>query len=340
MIKELFNKLLSKVDLNLVEAKTLLDEIMNGNVNNSLLAGILTAMRLKGVTSMEIAGFVKAMREKSLKFDINNKDVIDVCGTGGDNSGTFNISTAVAFVVAGVGVKVAKHGNRSISSKSGSADVLEQLGVNINLPLEASKEAIDKIGITFLFAPSYHPAMKYVANVRKELAIRTIFNMLGPLTNPALVNKQMIGVFSNEAAKLMAEASMYLNFEKVCFVCCEDKYDEILLNGVSNVFEYNGNGKINNYAISNESFGYTKVNLIDIKGGSAETNANIIRDIFSGKKTKGCFTTVTANAAMALYCSNFSKDLMICKNAAEESILSGKAKSKLEQLIELSNNYR
>ena len=339
MTKKIFEKLLAQKDLSIDESAILMEEIMNGNVNNSLLAGILTSMRLKGVTSLEIAGFAKVMREKSLKIKSTNGEAIDVCGTGGDKSGTFNISTAVAFVVAGAGVKVAKHGNRSISSKSGSADVLKELGVNITLPREISEKALEEIGITFLFAPQYHPAMKHAAPVRKELGIRTVFNMLGPLTNPASVNKQMIGTFSNEAASLMAEAATHLNFERVCFLCNENKYDEILLNGKTEIFEYNGNGKIKNYQISNKTFGYDTVELNEIKGGSAEINAKIIEDIFNGTNTNGGFTTVVANAAMALYCSKYSDDLSVCQNTAEDSIVNGAAKNKLEELIKFSNKF-
>ena len=284
-----------------------MNEIMSGNVNNSLLAGILTSMRLKGVTSKEIAGFVKVMQEKSLKFNGDNSDAIDVCGTGGDNSGTFNISTAVAFVVAGAGIKVAKHGNRAISSKSGSADVLRELGVNITLPLEISEKALDEIGITFLFAPQYHPAMKNAATVRKELAIRTIFNMLGPLTNPAGVNKQMVGAFSNDAAKLMAHASIHLNFERVCFLCCDDKYDEILLNGTTELFEYNGNSTIKNYQITKETFVYDNV---------------------------------AANAALALDCAKYSDNSTQCKEADEKSLTTGAAKNKLDELIKFCSTNK
>ncbi len=333
MIKKIFEKLLAKEDLTLSQSSALMEEIMLGNVNNSLLAGILTSMRLKGVTPAEIGGFAKVMKDKSLEFNLNGNDAIDVCGTGGDNSGTFNISTTVAFVVAGAGIKVAKHGNRSISSKSGSADVLKELGVNITLPREISEKALEEIGITFLFAPQYHPAMKHAAPVRKELGIRTIFNMLGPLTNPAGVNKQMIGAFSNDAAKLMAEASIHLNFERVCFICCDNKYDEILLNGTTEIFEYNGNSVIKNYQISNETFGYDNVDIHEIKGDTAETNAKIIKDIFNGQSTKANFTTITANAALALYCAKYSDDITQCKEAAEESITSGKAKNKLDELI-------
>ncbi len=338
MIKKIFEKLLDKENLSLSEASTLMEEIMNGNVSNSLLAGILTSLRMKGETAEEIAGFAKVMREKSVKIKPLNSNAIDVCGTGGDKSGTFNISTAVAFVVAGTGIKVAKHGNRSISSKSGSADVLAELGVNINLSKENSEKALNKIGISFLFAPNYHPAMKYAAPVRKELAIRTIFNMLGPLTNPANVNKQLVGVFSDEAAMLMSEAAKHLNFERVCFICCDNKYDEILLNGETNVFEFNRDSKVKNYKLTNESFGYEKVEMNEIIGGSAETNANILRTVFSGKSKTGAFTTVAANAALALYCANYSDNLDECKTAAEDSLMSGAAENKLNMLIDFSKN--
>ncbi|MCH8324974.1 MAG: anthranilate phosphoribosyltransferase [Bacteroidetes bacterium] len=339
-MNQIFEKLLDKEDLTLSQSSDLMEEIMLGNVNNSLLAGILTSMRLKGVTSEELAGFAKVMKERCLEFNLNGNDAIDVCGTGGDNSGTFNISTAVAFVVAGTGIKVAKHGNRSISSKSGSADVLKELGVNITLPKEISEKALDEIGITFLFAPQYHPAMKNAAQVRKELAIRTIFNMLGPLTNPAGVIKQMIGTFSNDAAKLMAQASIHLNFERVCFLCCDNKYDEILLNGTTEIFEYNRNSTIKNYQITNETFGYDNVDISELKGDTAETNANIIKDIFNGTSTNGCFTTVTANAALALYCAKYSDNITQCKEAAEKSVTTGSAKNKLDELIKFCSTNR
>ena len=340
MINQIFEKLLDKEDLTLSQSSDLMEEIMLGNVNNSLLAGILTSMRLKGVTSEELAGFAKVMKERCLEFNLNGNDAIDVCGTGGDNSGTFNISTAVAFVVAGTGIKVVKHGNRSISSKSGSADVLKELGVNITLPKEISEKALDEIGITFLFAPQYHPAMKNAAQVRKELAIRTIFNMLGPLTNPAGVIKQMIGTFSNDAAKLMAQASIHLNFERVCFLCCDNKYDEILLHGKTEIFEYNRNSTIKNYQITNETFGYDNVDISELKGDTAETNANIIKDIFNGTSKNGCFTTVTANAALALYCAKYSDNITQCKEAAEKSVTTGSAKNKLDELIKFCSTNR
>src|SRR3989304_7186624 len=212
-------KLLENFDLSFAESYNLMNEIMQGSINNSHLSGILIALKLKGESAEEIAGFASAMRENSQKIICDDENMIDVCGTGGDNSGSFNISTAVAFTVAGAGVKVAKHGNRSISSKSGSADVLEELGININLSKEQSEEALDKVGMAFLFAPLYHPAMKHAGQVRKELGIKTVFNMLGPLTNPAGVKRQMIGTFSIKAAETMCEAAKYLGHKKVCFVC-------------------------------------------------------------------------------------------------------------------------
>ena len=202
---------------------------MSGNENNSKIASLLTALKIKGETSEEVAGFVKAMREKVINIKCENERVIDVCGTGGDGSGTFNISTAVSFVVAGAGVNVAKHGNRSISSKSGSSDVLHELGVDVQLNPELSEKALNEIGIAFLFAPLYHPAMKHVAPIRKELEFRSIFNILGPLTNPAGVKRQMIGTFNDDTAKLMTDAIKLLEMEKVAFLCTNNSFDEITL---------------------------------------------------------------------------------------------------------------
>lgn len=333
MIKEIFEKLLSKKDLSIEESSLLMEEILHGNVNNSTLAGILTAISLKGVSVNEIVGFAQVMREKSLNIKSNSIRVLDVCGTGGDNSGSFNISTAVSFVVAGVGIKVAKHGNRSITSKSGSADVLKELGVNINLSTAASEKALNEIGITFLFAPQYHPSMKFAAPVRNELGIRTIFNMLGPLVNPARVNNQLVGAYNNKTAKIMAEASIHLNYERICFICNNNKYDEILLSGINEIFENNGDGKIKNHQVSNETFDYDKVNLTEIKGGSPKENAEIIKKIFKGKNKDGLFRTVAANSAFALYCAKYSDNFLICKEAAEKSITGGAAQNKLEELI-------
>ena len=338
-MKQYLEKIIEKENLSLDEAFTVMNEVMTGNVNHSLLAGFLIALKAKGETPAEVAGFAKAMRNNCIKIECDDKNAIDVCGTGGDNSGSFNISTAVAFTAAGAGVKVAKHGNRSISSKSGSADVLQNLGININLSRDESERALKEIGITFLFAPLYHPAMKYAAPVRKELAMKTVFNMLGPLTNPAGVKKQLIGTFNRKAAKTMAEAAEYLDFEKACFVCSNDSYDEIYLGDITEIYEYNKSKEVRTYTITNDSFNYPKISDKDIKGDTAEINAQIILDVLDSKNKNGAFHTIAANSALALYCSGYSDNLNECQKAAEDSILSGAAFSKLNELKNFSNHF-
>ena len=336
MIKEMLQKLIGGKDLSLEEAAHVMNEIMTGKVNPSLLSGILIALKSKGETAEEIAGFALAMRENSIKLKNTDDNVIDVCGTGGDSSGTFNISTAAAFVAAGAGVKVAKHGNRSISSNCGSADVLTELGVDINLSEEQSAKALKEIGITFLFAPKFHPAMKHAAQVRKELRMKTIFNLLGPLTNPAGVKKQIIGTYSDEAAYLLSQAAHYLEFDKVCFLCAGNKYDEIILNQKTRMIEYNKHG-LTETEINAATFGYPEVSVSEIKGGDAKDNAKIILEIFKNKNRNGAFHTICANAAVALYTAGDSDDLIECKDVAEKSILKGAAYDKLRSLIELGN---
>lgn len=339
MIKQTIQKVIEKENLTFAESHNAMNKIMSGEVNNSQIAALLVALKSKGEYADEVAGFAKAMREKSIKVNSIN-DSIDVCGTGGDNSNTINISTAVAFVVAGAGIKVAKHGNRSISSKSGSSDVLTELGVNINMTNEASKEALEKIGIAFLFAPNYHPAMKYVMPVRRELGFKTIFNILGPLTNPAETKKQMIGTFSNSTAKLMREAVQHLEMEKVCFICTENKYDEITLTGKTNIYEYDKKLGNKDYTITPATFGYSKININDILGGTPKENAEVIKNLFENKERTPLYNVVSANAALSLYSSGFSEDLKECKEAAEDSIDCGKALKKLNMLIEFGETRK
>jgi len=339
MIKSIIEKLIEKENLSFVESISTMESIMEGKVNNSQLAAFLIALKAKGETAIEIAGFAKAMRNKSIKVETDTNDLIDVCGTGGDYSGTFNISTAVAFVVAGAGIKVAKHGNRSISSNSGSADVLVELGININLNAEQTKQALDKVGISFLFAPNFHPAMKYAATVRKELGIKTVFNLLGPLTNPAGTKKQLIGVYNNKSSKLMSEAVKHLEMEKVCFVCTDNKMDEISLCDETDVNEFNVVADLNQYKITNETFGYPKLKLNDIKGDSPKYNAELISDLFMNKKRTPAFFVVAANSAVALYSAGYSNDFHICRKAAEESITSGSALQKLNELKKFGEKF-
>ncbi len=331
-MRSYIEKVLSREDLTFDEAYRVMHNIMSGEVNNARLAGILIALKAKGECAAEIAGFAKAMREKSIKVEVTAKNVIDVCGTGGDDSGTFNISTAAAFVVAGAGVAVAKHGNKSISSRSGSADVLTEMGVNINLSPEATKQALDEIGIGFLFAPRYHPAMKYAAVVREELGMKTAFNLLGPLTNPAGTKRQLIGVYNNKSAKLLAEAARYLDMEHVCFICTGDKRDEITLDEPTQVYEYRAGAELLNFQLTNDSFGYAKVAISELKGDTPEYNARLLISILENKSTGAKRDVVLANSALGLYCAGLSTNLKECLAAAEDSLVSGKALQKFQLL--------
>lgn len=339
-MKEQLEKVIEGKNLTFDEAYEVMYSIMSGNENNSKIASLLTALKIKKETSEEVAGFVKAMREKVIRIKCENETAIDVCGTGGDGSGTFNISTAVAFVVAGAGIPVAKHGNRSISSKSGSSDVLHELGVDVQLNPELSEKALNEIGIAFLFAPLYHPAMKHVAPIRKELEFRSIFNILGPLTNPAGVKRQLIGTFSDDTARLMSDAIKLLEMKKVSFLCTNNTYDEITLTDATKVYEVNHDHSMYFYLLSNDNFGFPKITLEKIQGGSAKENAEIIYDVFTGKSEGSTYNVVVANAAMALKTSGISDDLIECKQIAEESIKSGATLKKLNELKEFGEKYK
>ncbi len=339
-MKEELEKVIEGNNLSFDEAYEVMYSIMSGNENNSKIASLLTALKIKGETSEEVAGFVKAMREKVVKIKCDSERVIDVCGTGGDGSGTFNISTAVSFVVAGSGVNVAKHGNRSISSRSGSSDVLHELGVDVQLSPDLSEKALNEIGIAFLFAPLYHPAMKHVAPIRKELEFRSIFNILGPLTNPAGVKRQLIGTFSDNTARLMTDAIKLLEMQKVVFLCTDNAYDEITLTETTKVYEVNHDHSMYFYELSNHSFNFPKISIEQIQGGSAKENAEIIYDIFSGNTTGPAYEVVIANAAMALKTSEISGDLAECKKIAEESVKSGATLKKLNELKAFGEKYK
>lgn len=339
-MKEYLEKVIEGQNLTFDEAYKVMYSVMSGNENNSKIASLLTALKIKKETAEEVAGFVKAMREKVIKIKCDDENVIDVCGTGGDGSGSFNISTAVAFVVAGAGVKVAKHGNRSISSKSGSSDVLHELGVDVQLAPDISERALNEIGIAFLFAPLYHPAMAHVAPIRKELEFRSIFNILGPLTNPAGTSRQLIGTFNDATAKLMADSVKMLEMKKTCFICTNNSFDEISLTHPTNVIETTGNNSMHIYQLTHGDFNFPKLDLKDIGGGSAKENAEITYKIFSGKeKTPGYFV-VAANAALALKVAGISDDLNECLNLAEESIQSGRTLNKLLQLKEFGERNK
>ncbi len=332
MIKEMLEKVASQENLTLDEASGVMHSIMDGAINNSHLAGLLLALRTKGETAAEVAGFAKAMKERCIKISLPSSTTVDLCGTGGDYSGTFNISTAASFITAGAGIPVAKHGNRSISSSSGSADVLKELGIDIMLPPSLAEKALNEIGIAFLFAPVYHPSMKNAAPVRSELGLKTIFNLLGPLSNPAGTKRQLIGTFSRKASEVMCGAAEYLDMEKVCFVNSENRFDEISLSGATNVNEFSKDTLRTKYTVNSGSFGYEDINPDEIKGGSPAENAKIILNILRDKQKNSAFKVAAANAAMALYCAGAASTLTECRMIAEESVLSGKAYEKLKLL--------
>ena len=309
-------------------------EIMDGKVGDTQLAAFLTALQFKNVTVSEIVGAARVMRDKAEK--VNAKDSVDTCGTGGDGADTFNISTTVAFVVAGAGVRVAKHGNRAVSSKSGSADVLKYLGVNIDASLPTVERCIEEVGIGFLFAPLMHKAMKHAAAVRKELGFRTIFNLLGPLTNPANAHAQVLGVFDSKWVTPLAEVLRELGSRHALVVHGFDGLDEITLTGETQISELK-NGKVNNFSFDPKEFGYSLCSVADLKGAEPETNAEIMREILngsSGPKTD----IVVLNAAAAIYVGGKADSIEKGILAAKNSIESGAALKKLEELCRVSNS--
>lgn len=338
-MKTFIQKVLDKHDLSIDESYSAMQNIMSGEVSNSQLAAFLVALKFKGESPEEIAGSAKAMRDKSIRINCDDENVIDVCGTGGDESGTFNISTAAAFVAAGAGVKVAKHGNSSISSKCGSADVLQELGVKIDLSPQQSEEALNKVGIAFLFAPIYHPAIKHAAQVRKELAFKTIFNLLGPLTNPAGTKKQIVGTFHRRAAEIMAKAAKHLDYQNVLFYSTSNQYDEILLRGITDIYEFQQGKEINFFKLTHHNFYKPQAEITALTGGNPKTNADIILNVLKDKKRTHSFNVVAANAALAVQTAGLANNLKESIAIAEDSIVSGRAYEKLLELKKFGEKY-
>lgn len=279
-IKMLLNKLVDGNNLSRKDASFLLEKIIAGELTNAQSAAVLTALRSKGETVNEILGFIQTMRKHMVKIDAPG--ALDIVGTGGDNAGTFNISTASCFVVAGLGIPVAKHGNRAASSICGSADVLESLGVNIKLTQKQAENVFKKVGMVFLFAPLYHPAMKRIGSIRKELGIRTIFNFLGPFLNPAATKKQLLGVAHLEVAKILALVAARLKFNHLMIVTSVDGMDEITTTSKTKVFEVK-EGKLESYFISANQFGIKKATRKDLTGSNPTENAKIIQNILKGE---------------------------------------------------------
>ncbi|MBD3387844.1 MAG: anthranilate phosphoribosyltransferase [Candidatus Altiarchaeales archaeon] len=334
-MKELISKLRDKRDLTADEAGSAMKKMMCGDASEDEMREFLLALKEKGESPVEIASLAKVMREYSTKVSPEvGGTLVDMCGTGGDGSHTFNISTAAMFVVAGDGVPVAKHGNRSITSKSGSADVLEALGANIQLPPERIKSSIEEVGVGFMFAPAHHPAMKHVMPVRKKLGVRTVFNILGPLTNPANADAQLMGVFDPELTETLAEVFKILGLKRALVVHGEPGLDELSTFGKSRVSELKDR-KVRTYEVDPSEYGFSGSQLS--VGCTAEENARLIRGILEGKVEGGDRDIVLLNAAGGLMVAGVADDLKEGLKMASSTVDSGRASNKLVEFIEYTN---
>jgi anthranilate phosphoribosyltransferase len=345
IITEAVRALIERRDLSRIEAAAAMEAIMSGAATSAQMAAFLTALRMKGETVEELIGFAQVMRQKAVRIRVHDDAVagltgtdremlIDTCGTGGDATGTFNVSTATAFVVAGSGLKVAKHGNRSVSSMCGSADVVETLGVNLELSPAKVARCIDEVGIGFLYAPLLHTAMKHVMPVRREMAIRTVFNMLGPLTNPASANAQIIGVYAASLTEPLAHVLAELGTVRAFVVHGADGLDEISNTGESRVSEVR-EGMDRSYTLRPEDFGLARAAIGELRGGDREENARIIRAILDGEAGPRR-DIVLMNAAAALVAGGRARDLKDGADVAAHAIDSGAALRKLDALVGLS----
>jgi anthranilate phosphoribosyltransferase len=336
MIREAIAKLVEREHLLQEEAEGVMREIMQGEATPSQISAFLVALRMKGETVAEIAGCARAMRDQVIKVTPRRNPVIDTCGTGGDGAHTFNISTITAFVVAGAGVAVAKHGNRSVSSRCGSADLLESLGVNIDLEPEDMARCIDEVGIGFLFAPRLHPAMKHAAAPRREVGIRTVFNILGPLTNPASASLQLLGVYDPGLSETIAQVLSLLGASRVTVVHGADNLDELSTTGLNRITELR-DGEIRTYYLHPGELGLPLATLEQLKGGVPEENAKIAEQILQGERGPRR-DVVLLNTAAALVTAGKAGDLEEGLAQAAESIDSGAALKKLRHLVELSQS--
>ena len=335
MINEAISKLVDGQDLTRAEMIAVMDEIMGGEADSIQTAGLLTALQIKGATIEEITASAISMRNHADVMD-TNMDITEIVGTGGDKSNSFNISTTSAFVAAAAGVKVAKHGNRAASSKSGAADVLEKLGLNLMLEKEKSLEMLEKLNFCFLFAVKYHAAMKYVVPVRKTLGIRTIFNILGPLTNPAKANMQVLGVYSKELVNSMSRVLSNIGVKRGMTVFGMDGLDEISASDKTYVCEFR-DGWFKEYEIEPEDFGYKKCDKSELEGGTPEENAELTRNILNGTLRDGKRNAVCLNAGAAIYVAGKADSLAEGIKIAEETIDSGKAIERMNEIVAFSN---
>jgi anthranilate phosphoribosyltransferase len=338
MIREAIAKLMESKDLSQQEAESVMQEIMDGEATPAQMSAFLIALRLKGETLEEITGCARVMRDKAIRVAPRRKDLVDTAGTGGDKAGTFNISTTAAFVIAGAGLGVAKHGNRAISGQSGSADVLEALGVGFDLTPEQSARCIDEVGIGFLFAPKLHPAMKNVAPVRKELGVRTVFNILGPLTNPAFAPAQIIGVFDGNYAGTMARVLKSLGSRAAFVFHSQDGLDELTTTSENHVTFFT-NGVVHSETLDAREFGLDRAARQELRGGTPLENAEITRDILSGAARGAKRDVVLLNAAAALVAGGKANDLHEGLEHARAAIDSGRAMDALTNLVAMTQGY-
>jgi anthranilate phosphoribosyltransferase len=334
MIQQAIQKLVARQDLTRAEVAAVMTEIADGGATPAQVGAFLTGLRLKGETVEEIAGAAEVVRSRVRSVRVDHPVFIDTCGTGGDERNTFNISTAAAFVAAGAGVVVAKHGNRSVSSRCGSADVLVALGVNLSISLEQIQECIARIGIGFLFAPNHHPAFKAVAEIRRELGVRTVFNLLGPLANPALARHQIMGVYAPHWVRVLGEVLNRLGAQHA-FVVHGDGLDEIAVTGTTQLSEVRG-GTVDSYEISPADLDLRRWEIRDLQGGDPGRNARILRDVLSGQKG-GPRDAVLANSAAALVIGRAADSLRHGVRLAAECIDRGGASDKLEALVRKTN---
>ncbi len=334
MIREAINSLVSGNSLTFEQSAQVMEEMMGGEATPAQIAAFITALRIKGETVDEIAGLASVMRANSIPVAVT-PPVLDTCGTGGDNCGSINVSTAAAFIAAGAGIKVAKHGNRAMTSRCGSADVLEALGVKIDLGAEAVSECLEKVGIGFMFAPLFHPAMKHAVAPRREIGIRTVFNILGPLTNPARAEYQVIGVADEQLGNKIAAVLQRLGTKHSLVVHGLDGMDEISISDRSMVWEVAADKVSPPFTVSPDYFGFPKASLEDIKGNTPEENALILRRVFAGE-TGPLRNIVVLNAAAALLAGNRVANLSEGVKLAAEVVDSGQAREKLESLVKLS----
>lgn len=332
MIAAAIKKTMSGQNLTRDEMREVFSDVMDGRATDVQKGALLVALRMKGETPAEITGAAMAMRERVTPLDVDRDRLVDTCGTGGDGRGTFNISTVAAIVAAAAGANVAKHGNRAVSSSCGSADVLAELGVNIDLQAEAMARVLRQVGISFLFAPKLHPAMGAVAAVRRELGVRTIFNVLGPLTNPAFARRQVLGVYSDELVEVVADVLVALGAIHALVVHSRDGLDEISVSAKTHVAEVH-EGRVKSYEVSPDDFGVGTHDLAALAGGDIRANAQIARDILSGRPGARQ-DVVAANAGAALYVAGEARTLREGASMARAAIVDGRAMDKLQSLIE------